>query len=393
MNAPTTDQTYSYSASSSYSRPTRLVIVAVLAYVLTVVLALALAAAPAGATRIKDMADIQGVRSNQLGGYGLIIGLDGTGDKQQTQFTTQSLASMLERHGVKIANPNKIKVENVAAVMVTAVLPPFARAGSRIDVLVSSVGDAESLQGGTLLLTPLRGANGEIYAVAQGPISIGGFSAQAGGDSVQKNHPTVGKIANGALVEREIPMHFGERRNITLALREPDFTTASRVVNVINHALDTAAARAGDAGTVLVDLPLTEDYEVVGMIALIESLEVIPDMPAKVVLNERTGTVVIGEKVRISTVAVTHGGLSIQVKEEIEVSQPAPFGEGETVVVSQKELFVQEEGDQLTLLPHRVSIGELIRALNALGVTPRDMIAILQAIKAAGALQAELEII
>jgi len=354
---------------------------------------LLLAASPAGAIRIKDMADIQGVRSNQLVGYGLVIGLDGTGDKQQTQFTIQSLASMLERLGVKVKDPTKIKVENVAAVMVTAVLPPFSRAGSRIDVMVSSVGDAESLQGGTLLLTPLRSANGEIYAVAQGPISIGGFAAASGGAAVQKNHPTVGKIANGALIEREVPHRLGDKREITLTLREPDFTTATRAVEVINRALEAQAARAGDAGTVIVELPLTEDIHFVEMVSIIERLEVRPDLPAKVVLNERTGTVVIGENVRISTVAVTHGGLSIQVKEEIEVSQPAPFGEGETVVVPQRELFVQEEGDNLSLIPARVNIGELVRALNALGVTPRDMIAILQAIKAAGALQAELEII
>jgi len=358
-----------------------------------IALVMLLAASPAGAIRIKDMADIQGVRSNQLVGYGLVIGLDGTGDKQQTQFTTQSLASMLERLGVKVSDPTKIKVKNVAAVMVTATLPPFSRAGSRIDVMVSSVGDAGSLQGGTLLLTPLRSANGEIYAVAQGAISIGGFAAAAGGASMQKNHPTVGKIANGALIEREVPHNFGDNGKITLTLREPDFTTATRAVDAINRAFDTQAARAGDASTVIVELPVTEDVSVVEMVSMIERLEVRPDMPAKVILNERTGTVVIGENVRISTVAVTHGSLSIQVKEEIEVSQPAPFGAGETVVVPQKEIFVQEEGDNLTLIPSRVKIGDLVQALNSLGVTPRDMIAILQAIKAAGALQAELEII
>ena len=358
-----------------------------------IVLVMLLAASPAGAIRIKDMADIQGVRGNQLVGYGLVIGLDGTGDKQQTQFTTQSLASMLERLGVKVSDPTKIKVKNVAAVMVTATLPPFSRAGSRIDIMVSSVGDAESLQGGTLLLTPLRSANGEIYAVAQGAISIGGFAAAAGGASIQKNHPTVGKISNGALIEREVPHNFGDKGEIIFTLREPDFTTATRAVDVINRAFDTQAARAGDASTVIVELPVTEDISVVEMVSMIERLEVRPDMPAKVVLNERTGTVVIGENVRISTVAVTHGSLSIQVKEEIEVSQPAPFGGGETVVVPQKEIFVQEEGDNLTLIPSKVKIGDLVQALNSLGVTPRDMIAILQAIKAAGALQAELEII
>lgn len=353
---------------------------------------LILLSSPAHAVRIKDVADIKGVRENQLVGYGLVVGLDGTGDGKKAIFTVQSMASMLEKMGITV-DPRNIKVDNVAAVMITADLPAFASVGSRIDVLVSSIGDAENLQGGTLLFTPLRAADGKIYAIAQGPISTGGFSAGGAGGKVQKNFPTVGRVVGGALIEREIPSNFGQKKILNLTLHSPDFTTASRVAKAINAALDNQLALTPDPGTIRVKVPEKYLGNTVSLITLIEGLTVTPDAVAKVVINERTGTVVMGSDVKISTIAIAHGNLSIQIKESADVSQPLPFSEGETVVVPETELSVEEGNNRLFLLEPGVSIGEVVRALNALGVSPRDLISIFQAIKAAGALQAKLEII
>ena len=347
------------------------------------------------AVRIKDIADIKGVRQNQLVGYGLVVGLEGTGDSDDSLFTIQSLASLLEKMGVTVQTKDIEDVENVAAVMVTAELPPFASQGSRIDVLVSSIGDAENLQGGTLLFTPLRAADGQTYAVAQGPVSTGGFAVSGNsGDQVQKNFPTVARVVGGALVEKEIHSDFNQKDSLTLALHEPDFTTAARVAQAINRAFYNQLARTENAGSIHVRVPENYLGDTVQFVTMIESLGVTPDTVSKVVVNERTGTVIMGENVRISTIAIAHGNLSIQIDESQKVSQPQPFSpRGQTVVTPESEIVVQEGKNPLFLVESGVSIGEVVKALNALGVTPRDLIAIFQALKVAGALQAELEII
>ena len=346
----------------------------------------------AGAVRIKDMARFKGVRGNALVGYGLVVGLNGTGDKKATTFTVQGLTNMLTRMGIRVT-PDQVAVKNVAAVMVTATLPPFARVGQRIDVLLSSVGDATSLGGGTLIMTPLKGLDGKVYAVAQGPVSVGGFLAGGQAATVRKNHPTVGRIPEGARVEREPPFRFRDLHKLVITLNNPDFTTAHRVARRINQALSGLKARAVDPSTVEVNLSPRAHRDMVGLVAKLENLEVKPDLPAKVVVDERTGTVVMGENVRISKVAVTSGALSISVTESQQVSQPLPLSQGQTVVTPQTEVQVGEQRARLRVVDGGVSIGEVVRALNALGATPRDLITILQAIKAAGALQADLEIL
>ncbi len=349
---------------------------------------------PARAARIKDIANVRGVRQNQLVGYGLVVGLDGSGDSTQSEFTQQSLSSLLERMGVTV-DPDDLKVKNVAAVMVTSDLPPFARSGSRIDALVSSIGDAKNLQGGTLLMTPLKGLDAKVYAMAQGPVSTGGFSYGKGtGTGVQKNFPTAGRVVGGATIEREIRTRFNARESLTLALHKPDFTTATRMAMAINSTFADSLAKASDAGTVEVRVPELYKSRTVELVALIEAIGVTPDSISKVIINERTGTVIMGENVRIATIAIAHGNLSIQVNKTDRVSQPLPFSRtGETVVTSDREMIVEEGTNPLFLVESGVSIGEVVRALNALGVSPRDLIAIFQALKAAGALQAELEII
>lgn len=344
--------------------------------------------------RIKDIADVKGVRQNQLVGYGLVVGLNGTGDSKDAIFTIQSFASMLERMGVTV-RPEDIEVDNVAAVMVTADLPAFARTGSRIDVLVSSIGDAENLQGGTLMFTPLKGADGQVYAIAQGPVSTGGFSVGSdSGSGVQKNFPTVGRAVNGGIIEKEIASNFNNNQSLTLNLHRADFTTASRVAQAINIAFYDQIARTHDAGTIEVQVPEKYRGDTVALVTMIERLGVTPDVVSKVVINERTGTVIMGEGVRISTIAIAHGNLSIEIKENQNVSQPLPFSRsGRTVVTPDSEVLVQEGKNPIFLVESGVSIGEVVKALNALGVSPRDLIAIFQALKAAGALQAELEII
>lgn len=343
------------------------------------------------AARIKDLAGFEGVRSNQLIGYGLVVGLNGTGDTSSTEFMMKSLGETLARMGIS-GDVQKFKVKNVAAVMVTADLPPFSRQGSKIDALVSSIGDAKTLQGGTLLMTPLKAPNQEVYAVAQGPISIGGFSIESNATSIQQNHPTVGRIASGASVEREVEFQFGDLTQLELSINNPDFTTSLRMTNKINEVLDGNFAQATDSGSVQISIPPRFHNKIVQLISRIESIDVEPDATAKVILNERTGTVVMGKDVRISPVAVAHGNLTIQVTTEFEVSQPNPFSIGETKVVPKTSILADTGAEGSIAVVQGLSIGELVKALNELGVTPRDLIAIIQAIKAAGALQAEIEI-
>ena len=346
------------------------------------------------AARIKDIAVFRGVRPNQLVGYGLVVGLAGSGDSNTTQFTLQSMSSMLEKMGVTV-NAEDIKVKNVAAVMVTAELPPFARSGSRLDALVNSIGDAKTLGGGTLVMTPLKGADGQVYAVAQGPVATGGFLIGAGtGDKVAKNFPTVGRVVQGASVEREIPFDLNQKDSLTLALNKPDFTTATRVAQAINAGMMEKVAYTQDSGTIHVSVPAGFAGNIVALIATVEGLSVTPDQVSRVVINERTGTVIMGENVRIATVAIAHGNLSVEIKQNFDVSQPMPFSNrGQTVVTPNAQTMVKEGRAPLQVLETGVSIGQVVRALNALGVTPRDLISILQALKAAGALQADLEII
>ncbi len=351
---------------------------------------------PAGAAsaRIKDVVDVEGVRDNMLIGYGLVVGLNGTGDSlNNSPFTEQSLTGMLERMGVNVRGAN-LRTKNVAAVMVTSTLPPYAAQGTRIDVTVSAMGDSKSLLGGTLLVTPLLGADGEVYAVAQGPIAVSGFSAQGQGASVTRGVPTSGRIASGALVEREIEFSLAELPVLRLSLRNPDFTTAQRVANAINTQLRGNLAQATDPSSVLLRVPETRRGDVVGLVTEIEQLEVVPDQVARVVVDEKSGVIVMGENVRISTVAIAQGNLTIRVTETPQVSQPGPFSEGETAIVPRTDIQVDEQSDRrLAVMQSGVTLQELVQSLNALGVGPRDMIAILQSIKAAGALQAEIEVI
>lgn len=359
------------------------------------VLALLLAAPYAAeATRIKDIASIDGVRDNQLVGYGLVVGLNGSGDSDQTKFPVQTLSNLLERSGVTIRRTD-ITVKNLAAVMVTATLPPFAKQGTRLDVLVSSMGDAKSLAGGTLVMTPLKGGDGQVYAVAQGAVSTSAFSYGGQAASAQKNHPTAGRVPEGALVERELPNILADRNRLRLNLHQPDFTTASRLAAAINTKFNATIAVCNDPGSVLLSVPDSYQGNTVEFAAAMEGLEVQPDTSAKVVLNERTGTIVIGNAVRISTVAVAHGNLTLTIREAPMVSQPAPFSRvGETAVVPRTDLKVAEQkGNGLSVLKEGANIGDVVRALNAIGVTPRDLIGIMQALKAAGALQGELTIL
>ncbi|MDK2896850.1 MAG: flagellar P-ring protein FlgI [Candidatus Atribacteria bacterium] len=343
--------------------------------------------------RIKDITQVEGARGNQLLGYGLVIGLSGTGDSRSSLFTNQSLANMLEKFGITV-DSQQVRSKNVAAVIVTGELPPFARSGEKIDVTVSSLGDARSLQGGMLLLTPLKGVDGKVYAVAQGPVSIGGFNVEGGGGTqVQRNHPTVGTIPSGAIVERVVPTTLVDERRgtVTFLLQHPDFTTATRIAQAINQELGGEKAKALDANRV--ELAVPEGYlgRVSQLLALVGELPVEPDVSARVVINERTGTVVIGGNVRILPVAISHGNLTVTVQTQYQVSQPLPFAPGgETVVVPEQEMQVVEEEARLFQAGGGSTIGDLVKTLNALGVSPRDLVAILQSLKKAGALQGEL---
>jgi flagellar P-ring protein precursor FlgI len=364
--------------------------------------------------RLKDIVDIEGVRGNYLIGYGLVVGLKGTGDGVLSKFTVQSVVNMLERFGIKVPK-EQIILKNVAAVLVTAYLPPFAMPGQRIDIEVSSLGDAKSLQGGTLLLTPLLGPDGKVYALAQGPVSLGGFAAEGAGARMQTAHPTAGKIPNGAIVER--PVEEGLKFNglpkgtpeeiekiikkgemdlqprITLSLKEPDFSTAYKIAEAINIYLKGNYAQPKDNRNIELLIPPSYKEKEIKLLADLENIEISTDTPAKVIIDERTGTVVIGENVRISKVAIAHGNISIQVKEYPEVYQPYPFSPGETVVVPRTEIEAKEKKAKVVILEEGATLGELVRALNAVGATATELISILQAIKAAGALQAELIII
>lgn len=346
-------------------------------------------------TRIKDIVDFEGVRENLLIGYGLVVGLNGTGDSLDSAiFTRESLVGMLERLGVN-ARDDDLNTDNVAAVMVTATLPPFTTQGTRIDVTISAIGDSENLLGGQLLVTPMIGADSEVYAVAQGPVAVSGFNVQGAAESVTKGVPTAGRITNGAIVEREINFDINRIETVRLSLRNPDFTTSRRIAQAINAFLGGPVAQSTDPATVRLLVPDSYRDNAVALITDIEQLRVTPDTIAKVVIDEQTGVIVMGENVRINTVAIAQGNLTIRITETPQVSQPQPFAEqGETVTVPRTQIEIDEDSDnRLTVLPQTVTLQELVDGLNALGVGPRDMISILQALKAAGALQAELEMI
>lgn len=363
--------------------------------ILLVAVALLAHAASAGAaSRVKDIADFEGVRSNMLVGYGLVVGLNGTGDSlRNSMFTQESLVAMLERLGVSTRG-NALNTKNVAAVMVTATLPPFARQGSRIDVSVSALGDSKSLLGGTLLVTPLLGADGEAYAVAQGALSVGGFQAKGDAETVTKGVPTGARIPAGAIIEREVDFALDDMTQVRLALRNPDFTTAERIATAINDRLGTATARAVDSATVALPVPPAYGGRLAQLLGEIEQLPVEPDTAARIVIDESSGIIVMGANVQISRVAVAQGNLTVRVTETPQVSQPNPLANGRTVEVPRTSIEVNDQsGNRMVALEPGVTLKDLVDGLNALGVGPRDLIGILQAIKAAGALQAEIEVI
>jgi flagellar P-ring protein FlgI len=351
-------------------------------------------AGPVRAERIKDLASVQGVRSNQLVGYGLVVGLDGSGDQTtQTPFTVQSVVNMLGQLGVNLPANTSLQLKNVAAVMVTATLPPFVQPGQTIDITVSSLGNAKSLRGGTLIMTPIKGADGQVYAIAQGNVLVGGVGAStAGGSSVQINHLSVGRISGGATVERAVPTALGAGGHIQLGLNTADFTTTQRVVDAINGAFGQGTAAALDGRTVQVTAPADPDQRV-RFLAQMESLDVKPGAgTAKVILNPRTGSVVMTQSVTVDTCAVAHGSLSVVISREPIVSQPNAFSGGQTVQASRDKIEIRENPGGLTIM-QGVNLAEVVKALNAIGATPQDLLAILQAMKAAGALRAELDII
>ncbi len=348
----------------------------------------------AHAERIKDIAAIQGVRINQLVGYGLVVGLDGTGDQTtQTPFTTQSVTNMLTQLGVNLPPGINMQLKNVAAVMVTADLPPFAQAGQGIDITVSSIGNAKSLRGGTLVMTPLKGADGQVYAMAQGNLAVGGAGASANGSKVQVNHLSVGRIPTGATVERSIASTLGESGSINLELRQSDFTTASRVVYAVNTRFGPGTARALNGRVVQVRTPVGEN-ERVSFLGAIESLDVSPAQAmAKVIINARTGSVVMNQAVTLDPSAVSHGNLSVVINSEPVISQPAPFSQGQTVVTAQSQIEIRQQPGEVMLVKNSASLADVVKALNSIGATPQDLLAILQALKASGALRAQLEVI
>ena len=344
------------------------------------------------ASRIKDLANVEGVRQNQLIGYGLVVGLNGTGDTiNNSPFTKQSLTAMLERLGVNIRGQT-LRTGNVAAVMVTSNLPAFSTQGTHIDVTVSALGDAKSLQGGTLLVTPLLGADGNVYAVAQGSLAIGGFEAQGDAAKITRGVPTVGRIANGAIIEREIEFALNRLNQVRLALRNPDFTTAKRIASAINDYIGTATAEPLDPSTVQLSVPKQYQGNVVALLTEVEQLQIEPDLAAKIIIDERSGIIVMGRDVRVATVAVAQGNLTVTISETPQVSQPLPRSGGQTRVVPRTRIGVQEDGKKLALVKEGVSLQQIVDGLNALGIGPRDMITILQAIKAAGAIQADIEV-
>ena len=348
---------------------------------------------PAGATsRIKDLANVEGVRQNQLVGYGLVVGLNGTGDTlNNIPFTKQSLQAMLERMGVNIRGAT-IRTGNVAAVMVTGNLPPFGTQGTRMDVTVSALGDSKNLQGGTLLVTPLLGADGNVYAVAQGSVTINGFQAEGAAASITRGVPTVGRIANGAIIEREIEFALNRLPNVRLALRNADFTTAKRIAAAVNDFLGAKSAEPLDPSTVQLSIPPEFKGNVVAFLTEIEQLQVEPDLSAKIIIDERSGIIVMGRDVRVATVAVAQGNLTVSISESPQVSQPGPLSRGRTVVTPRTSVGVSEDGKKFAVVKDGVSLQQLVDGLNGLGIGPRDLIGILQAIKAAGAIEADIEV-
>ena len=361
------------------------------ALVALAVLACAVSTATA-TSRIKDLANIEGIRQNQLIGYGLVVGLNGTGDTlNNTPFTKQSLQGMLERLGVNIRG-QQIRTGNVAAVMVTANMPPFATQGTRIDVTASALGDSKSLLGGTLLVTPLLGADGNVYAVAQGSLAIGGFQVEGEAAKITRGVPTVGRLPNGAIIEREIEFSLATLGRLRLSLRNADFTTAKRIAIAVNDYIGAPVAEPLDPSTVQLTLPQKFPQNLVAMLTEIEQLQVEPDQAAKIIIDERSGVIVIGRDVRVSTVAVAQGNLTVTVSEAPQVSQPQPFARGRTVVVPRTSVHAVEDGKKLALVHEGVSLQQIVDGLNALGIGPRDLITILQAIKAAGAVQADIEV-
>ncbi len=355
-------------------------------------LLLALPATRAEAVRLKDIATIGGVRDNQLVGYGLVVGLSGTGDKKDSVFTMRSMSNMLDKVGVSV-DPKQMKPKNVAAVMITAKMPVSSKPGTRLDVTVSSIGDATSLLGGVLLQTPLKGIDGNIYVMAQGALTLGGFSITGDQASAQKNIATVGQVPNGGIVERAIPFEFNSLDKLTISMNSPDFSTTNQVADSLNTALGGTFARAVDVSTIDLDIPPDFRGNIVPLMASIENIEVVPDMAAKVVVDEKTGTVILGRSVRISRVAVAHGNLQVVVQENYDVSQPiAPFGGGSTVVTPSTDIAGREEQRKLNII-EGATLQELVDGLNSVGATPRDIISILRALKTAGALHATLEVI
>jgi len=345
---------------------------------------------------IRDVASVEGIRNNSLVGYGLVVGLKGTGDKQQTYFTIQTLASILQRMGVEIPPSvvqTTVQVKKVAAVFVTASLPPFARPGMPLDVIVSSAGDARSLDGGLLLLTPLYAADGQVYAAAQGPLVVGGYSVGSGGNSKQMNHPTVGRIPNGALIERDGSLDLTKLQHLSLLLNEASFTTVEEVAAVIDHELGSPAANVIDSRRVEIQTPVPGNTNLPALLARIENLEVRVRRKAKVVVNERTGTVVLGQDVRLGAVSILHGSFSIEVTTTYSASQPNALGAGQTVVLPETRIKASDSPARNLELNEGASVEELVTRLQAIGATARDVVSILQAIKAAGALEAELEVI
>lgn len=369
-------------------------LVAVLQIALMLFMAFGVSTPASADSRIKDLVDFEGIRENQLIGYGLVVGLNGTGDSlTNSPFTKQSLQAMLERLGVNTRD-TQLRTANVAAVMVTGNLPPFSTQGTRMDIAISSLGDSKSLQGGTLLVTPLHGANGEVYAVGQGSVAVGGFTAEGDAATITRGVPTVGRISNGAIIEREIIYDLADQRSIRLALRNPDLTTARRIADAINAFIATPAARALDPGTVRLDMPTTFAGNIVSLLTEIEQLRIQPDLVARVVIDEHTGIIVMGRDVKVSTVAIAQGNLTITITEAPEASQPTPFSEGGSTVVLPRTAVDVDEGQnsRLAVVKEGVTLRDLVDGLNALGIGPRDMISILQTIKQAGALQAEIDV-
>lgn len=359
--------------------------------IVLIILSLLLYANAFATVKIRDISSVEGIRDNQLVGYGVVVGLNGTGDKSGTEFTIQSLVNMLDRMGITV-DKKKVKVKNVAAVMVTAKLPPFAKIGTKMDVLISSIGDAKSLEGGTLILTPLSAPNGQIYAAAQGPISVGGMNISSGGGGTTKNHPTVGRIPNGATIEKEIPFNL-QQEILKVTFNNLSISNIVKSKKLINKIFGSELASISSPNTLEVSVPAEYSERFYEFMDTVLNIEIEPETFAKVVVDERTGTIVMGSDVRVTTVAVSHGSLTIKITNTVEVSQPGPLSGGQTVVTNNQQVDVKEEEAKLMVIPEGVKISDLVKALNSIGVSPRDLIAVLQAVKAAGALQGELEVI